>query len=70
MTVTEVSTEARDKAAAAYDETQKFIKEHPGKSLALAFGIGYVAMRIRTSFLFPFAMVGLVGYAAKRKLSA
>ena len=68
--VTEVSTEARDKAAAAFDEAQKFIKEHPGKSLALAFGIGYIAMRIRTSFLFPFAMVGLIGYAVKRKLAA
>lgn len=68
--VTEVSTEARDKASAAYTELLKFIDEHPGKSVALAFGIGYVAMRIRTNFLFPFAMIGGIGYLVKRKLSA
>ncbi len=68
--VTEVSTEARDKAAAAYDEMVKFVNEHPGKSVALAFGIGYVAMRIRTNFLFPFAVIGGIGYLIKRKLSA
>jgi ElaB/YqjD/DUF883 family membrane-anchored ribosome-binding protein len=68
--VGEVSTEARDKAAAAYDEIVKFVQEHPGKSVALAFGIGYIAMRIRTSFLFPFAMIGGIGYFVKRKLAA
>ena len=68
--VTEVSTEARDKAAAAYDEAQKFVKEHPGKSVALAFGIGYVAMRIRTNFLFPFVVMGGIGLLIKRKLAA
>lgn len=66
--VTEVSTEARDKAAAAYDELVKFVHEHPGKSVALAFGIGYVAMRIRTNFLFPFVVIGGIGLLVKRKL--
>jgi hypothetical protein len=68
--VSEVSTEARDKAAAAYDELQKFVVEHPGKSVALAFGLGYVAMRIRTNFLFPFALIGGIGYLVKRKLAS
>jgi len=68
--VNEVSTEARDKAAAAYDELVKFVHEHPGKSVALAFGLGYVAMRIRTNFLFPFAVIGGIGLLVKRKLSA
>ena len=68
--VSEVSTEARDKAAAAYDEMVKFVNEHPGKSVALAFGIGYVAMRIRTNFLFPFVVMGGIGLLIKRKLAA
>lgn len=68
--VSEVSTEARDKAAAAYGELVKFINEHPGKSVALAFGIGYVAMRIRTNFLFPFVVMGGIGLLIKRKLAA
>lgn len=67
--VSEVTNEARDTAAIAIDEAAKFIKEHPGKSVALAFGIGYVAMRIRTSFLFPLAMIGGLSYIVKRKFA-
>ncbi|MBA3453330.1 MAG: hypothetical protein H0T42_09590 [Deltaproteobacteria bacterium] len=68
--ISEVSTEARDKASAAYGELVKFVNEHPGKSVALAFGIGYVAMRIRTNFLFPFVVIGGLGLLVKRKLAA
>jgi len=64
--VTEVTDDAKGKASAVYDQVVTFIKAHPGKSVALAFGLGYVAMRIRTSKLFPLAVIGGLGYLAKR----
>ena len=66
--VTEVGSEARDAAMAVFDEAEKFILAHPMKALALAFGAGYVAMRVRTSVLFPLALVGGLGYTIKRAL--
>src|SRR4051812_49136922 len=68
--VNEVSGEAREKAAAAYDSSVQFIQANPGKAIAIAFGLGYIAMRIRTSPLFPVAVIGGLGYLTKKKLAA
>ncbi len=63
-----VTSDARDKLMAAYDKSTAFITSNPGKAIALAFSIGYVAMRIRTSKLFPIAMLGGVGYLVRRNM--
>ena len=67
--VESVTGDAREQVTAAYDKSTAFIKANPGKSIALAFGIGYVAMRIRTSKLFPLAMIGGIGYLVRRNMA-
>jgi len=67
--VTEVTGGAKDQVATVLGKATAFIQAHPGKSVALAFGLGYVAMRIRTSKLFPLAVIGGLGYLVKRNLA-
>ena len=58
--------EARTKGSAAYARTSSLIKANPLKSVAIAFGVGYVAMRIRTSKLTSLLVIGGLGYLGKR----
>lgn len=64
--VAAVTDEAKAKSSDAYDALAKLIKDNPLKSLAIAFGIGYVAMRIRTSKLTKVALIGGLGYLGTR----
>jgi ElaB/YqjD/DUF883 family membrane-anchored ribosome-binding protein len=63
--VGDVSGTVKDGGAAAYDKTVSFIQANPFKSLAIAFGIGYVAMRIRTSRVLKIALLGGLGLAGR-----
>ncbi len=64
--VAEATAGARTKGAQIVDRTSELVTEHPIKSLAIAFGIGYVAMRITTSKLTSIAMIGGVIYAGSK----
>lgn len=44
--VIEVKDQAMDRGNAMLDKSTDYIKENPLKSVAIAFGIGYIAMRI------------------------
>ncbi len=52
--------------AAARERTTNYIQANPLKSLVIAFGLGYVAMRVRTSPLFKVALISGLGYLAKQ----
>lgn len=66
--VSEVTDEAREKGAALLDRTTQLVKEHPLTALAVAFGAGYIAMRITTSRITQLGMLGGVLYAGSRLL--
>ena len=42
----ELKSDASERANDAYDRTVSLIKAHPIKAVLIAFGVGYVAMRI------------------------
>jgi ElaB/YqjD/DUF883 family membrane-anchored ribosome-binding protein len=44
--VIEVKDQAMDRGSAFLDKGTDYIKSNPIKSVAIAFGIGYIAMRI------------------------
>lgn len=64
--VADVTQQVKDQSATAVDRTTSFVEANPFKSLLLAFGIGYVAMRIRTSPLVKLAMIGGLGMLGSR----
>jgi ElaB/YqjD/DUF883 family membrane-anchored ribosome-binding protein len=66
--VGEVVGEAREKLNDVLDQAESFIGEHPLKAMGMAFGVGYLAMRVRTSPLFPLALVAGVGVLIKQQL--
>jgi ElaB/YqjD/DUF883 family membrane-anchored ribosome-binding protein len=62
----DVTDQVKEGGSAAIDRTSTFVEANPFKSLALAFGLGYVLMRIRTSPLVKIAVVGGLGYLGTR----
>jgi ElaB/YqjD/DUF883 family membrane-anchored ribosome-binding protein len=44
--VIDVKEQAMDRGNALLDKSTDYIKENPLKSIAIAFGVGYVAMRL------------------------
>ena len=52
-------------AVTARERTEAFVQASPLKAIAIAFGLGYVAMRIRTSPLLKVALIGGLGYLGK-----
>lgn len=64
--VTQATDGARTKGAQVVDRTSVLVTENPLKSLAIAFGIGYIAMRVTTSKLTSIAMIGGVIYAGSK----
>lgn len=51
------------------DRTTSLVEQRPLTSVAVAFGLGYVAMRIQTSKLTPLAVVGGLLYLGAKQLS-
>jgi hypothetical protein len=66
--VGDVTDTVKEGGSAAIDRTRSFIEANPLQSLAIAFGLGYVAMRIRTSPLVKIAMLAGLGYAGRNLL--
>lgn len=58
----DVTDNVKQGGSAAVDRTQSYIQANPYKSLLIAFGAGYVAMRIKTSPLFKVGMLGVLAY--------
>ncbi|MDQ3367925.1 MAG: hypothetical protein M3680_21075 [Myxococcota bacterium] len=66
--VGDVTNTVKEGGGAALDRATTFIQANPLKSLAIAFGAGYIAMRIRTSPLFKVAMLGGFGLLGTKVL--
>jgi ElaB/YqjD/DUF883 family membrane-anchored ribosome-binding protein len=58
----DVTDQVKDSGTVAYDKTMNYIEASPLKAVLIAFGAGYVAMRIKTSPLFKIAMLGGLAY--------
>lgn len=65
----DVSRQFQDGGSAALEGTRAMVVANPFKSLAVAFGIGYVAMRVRTSPLFELAFLGGLAYLGSRAIN-
>ncbi len=55
---------------AYYDRTADFIKANPLKSVGMAFAIGYVAMRIKTSPVMKIALIGGLAFLGTKLAGA
>jgi len=67
--VSDVTSQAKDQGAAILDSTRNYVQANPIKALGIALGLGYVAMRIRTSPVMELAFLGAFGYLANRVLN-
>jgi len=67
--VTDVTAQAKTEASALLETTRGYVEEHPIKAIGIALGLGYVAMRIRTSPVMELAFLGAFGYLANRVLN-
>ena len=67
--VSDVGAQVRDNSSQILDATRGYVQEHPIKALGIALGLGYVAMRIRTSPVMELAFLGAFGYVANRVLN-
>src|SRR5438128_2440031 len=66
--VTDVGSQVKTTGETFLENTRTYVEAKPLKALGLAFGIGYVAMRIRTSLVMELAFLGAVGYGVDRLL--
>ena len=66
--VVEITDEAKTKGMDFYDRAAALIKQKPFQAIGLAFGVGYLAMRINTSRLTPLAVLGGLGYLGAKLL--
>ena len=64
--VSDAGTQVRDTSGAMVREITQFVEAKPLKAIGLAFGLGYIAMRIRTSFIMELAFLGAFAYGANR----
>jgi ElaB/YqjD/DUF883 family membrane-anchored ribosome-binding protein len=60
--VVEITDQAKSRGSDLYGRAAAVIKAKPFQSVAIAFGVGYLAMRINTSKLTPLAVIGALGY--------
>jgi ElaB/YqjD/DUF883 family membrane-anchored ribosome-binding protein len=67
--VSDVRAQVRDNGSQILDATRGYVQAHPLKALGIALGLGYVAMRIRTSPVMELAFLGAFGYLANRVLN-
>jgi ElaB/YqjD/DUF883 family membrane-anchored ribosome-binding protein len=67
--VNEVKTQAKSEAFVLVHTTRTYVEAHPIKAIGIALGLGYVAMRIRTSPVMELAFLGAFGYMANRVLN-
>ena len=60
--------QAKSKGSDIYAQVAEVIAAQPFKAIAVAFGVGYLAMRINTSKLTPLAVIGGLGYLGAQLL--
>lgn len=58
--------DVNESAAAVYDRTTTYIQAHPLKAIGIAYGAGYLAMRIKTSPLFKIGLLGGLLYVGSQ----
>lgn len=66
--VADVTEQARTKSSDVLARTIEAVKANPFRSVAIAFGAGYVLTRIKRSPLTPFVLIGGLGYLGNRLL--
>jgi ElaB/YqjD/DUF883 family membrane-anchored ribosome-binding protein len=64
--VGDMSQSISENGAAVMKKASSFIEGAPVKAVAIAFGLGYLAMRIRTSPLLKFGALAGIGYLGLR----
>jgi ElaB/YqjD/DUF883 family membrane-anchored ribosome-binding protein len=62
----DVTQSISENGAAVVEKATSFIEGSPIKAVAIAFGLGYIAMRIRTSPVLKFAALAGIGYLGLR----
>lgn len=67
--VSDVGAQVRDNSSQMLESMRGYVQAHPIKALGIALGLGYVAMRIRTSPVMEVAFLGAFGYLANRVLN-
>jgi ElaB/YqjD/DUF883 family membrane-anchored ribosome-binding protein len=58
----DLSEQMKRDGGALYQRAATYIRANPRKAVAIAFGVGYLGMRIRTSPLLTIAVIGVIGY--------
>lgn len=58
--------DVNESASELYDRTTTYIQAHPLKAIGIAYGAGYLAMRIKTSPLFKIGLLGALLYAGSQ----
>lgn len=56
--VSDVRGQVKHGGSTALERTRSYVNAHPLKAVGIAFGVGYIAMRIQTS---PLLKLGLLG---------
>ena len=64
--VGDVRQSISENGAVVVEKASSFIEASPIKAVAIAFGLGYIAMRIRTSPLLKFGALAGLGYLGLR----
>ena len=66
--VSSASTQVKDTGSELLRDISQYVQAHPLKGIGIALGLGYLAMRIRTSPVMELAFLGAFGYGAHRVL--
>jgi ElaB/YqjD/DUF883 family membrane-anchored ribosome-binding protein len=64
--VGDMTQQAKAQGSVMYMKTSKLIYQNPLKSVAIAFGVGYLAMRLRSSRLIKMGLIAGLGYVGKQ----
>ena len=66
--VSEVRAQVRETSVSLRGQIMDYVSTSPLKAVGLAFGLGYIAMRIRTSPVMELAFLGAFGYGVNKVL--
>ncbi len=66
--VADVRTQVRETGVSLRDQVSDYVSVSPLKAVGIAFGLGYVAMRIRTSPVLELAFLAAFGYGVNKVL--
>ncbi len=66
--VSDVKAQVQETGSSLRHQVKDYVNENPIKAIGLAFGLGYVAMRIRTSPVMELAFLAAFGYGVSRVL--